>query len=248
MKQKYTLIVPAAGLGKRLNSSGPKNLFNVSGKSILNWIIDQVPNEINELILVISDVHLSTYQDEITKQYLKKIPSILIKVQPKAEGTLSAIKIGLEASSNEMNLIIWGDQIGVTKCFLELLISNADIVSTIVLPLIYKNNPYVYFMLDDTGRIIDFIETKETRHNIFGGLTDSGTFLIARSKMQIAIEYLYEHEKLELQTKGECNFLSAFKILESNGFIINKFIHYNLNSTFAINSVEDSKNFIANRL
>jgi bifunctional N-acetylglucosamine-1-phosphate-uridyltransferase/glucosamine-1-phosphate-acetyltransferase GlmU-like protein len=199
MKQKYTLIVPAAGLGKRLNSSGPKNLFNVSGKSILNWIIDQVPKEINELILVISDVHLSTYQDEITKQYLKKIPSILIKVQPKAEGTLSAIKIGLEASSNEMNLIIWGDQIGVTKCFLELLISNTDIVSTIVLPLIYKNNPYVYFMLDDTGRIIDFIETKETRHNIFGGLTDSGTFLIARSKMQIATEYLCEHEKLELQ-------------------------------------------------
>ena len=245
MQKKCTLIIPAAGLGTRLNYNGPKNLFKVSGRQILNWIIDQVPEEISELVIVTSNSHLLTYQDEITKQYLKKIPSILIKIQPKAEGTLSAIKIGLSASSNDMNLVIWGDQIGVTEAFLNSLMLNADEESTIVLPLIYKSNPYVYFTLDDTGKILSFVETKETNLNVFGGLTDSGTFLLSRSKMQAAFEYLYEHEKLDIEIKNECNFLSTFKILESKGFLIKKLIHYDLNSTHAINSIEDVKNFMS---
>jgi bifunctional N-acetylglucosamine-1-phosphate-uridyltransferase/glucosamine-1-phosphate-acetyltransferase GlmU-like protein len=247
MYKKYTLIIPVAGLGTRLNSSEPKNLFNVSGRPILNWIIDQVPEEVEELILVTSKSHLLTYQDEITKQYLKKIGSISIKVQPKPEGTLSAIRIGLNASSNDLNLIIWGDQIGVTKTFLKSVIVNADDASTIVLPLIYKNNPYVYFTLDNAGKILTFIETKNTSLNIFGGLTDSGTFLISRSKMQKAFEDLHEQEKFEIETKGECNFLSTFKALESMGFLIKKLIHYDLNSTHAINSLSDVENFVSNR-
>lgn len=247
MQEKFSLIIPAAGLGKRLNFNGPKNLFNVSGKPILNWIIDQIPEGINELIIVTSEFHLATYQNERNKQYLQKIPSILIKVQPRAEGTLSAVKIGLEASSNEINLVIWGDQIGITKNLLMELMLNKDESSTIVLPLIYKTNPYVYFMLDDRGRILDFIETKETKQKIFGGLTDSGSFLITRSKLQSAFRYLNEHEKLQLQNHGECNFLSTFKILEDYGVVVKKLIHYDLNSTFGVNSVEDIKLFVGNK-
>lgn len=247
MQDKFTLIIPAAGLGKRLKFDGPKNLFNVSGKPILNWIIDQVPEGLNELILVTSKFHLATYQNEINEKYLQKIPSIIIKVQPTAEGTLSAVKIALEASSNEINLIIWGDQIGVTKNLLMELILSKDDVSTIVLPLIYKTNPYVYFKLDDSGRILDFIETKNTKQKIFGGLTDSGSFLITRSKLQSAFKYLNEHEKFHLQNNGECNFLSTFKILEHNGVIVKKLIHYDLKSTFGINSVEDVELFNSNK-
>lgn len=248
MHNKCTLIIPVAGLGTRLNSNGPKNLFNVSGRSILNWIIDQVPKEICELILVTSNLHLLTYQDEIEKQYLKKIPSILIKTQPKAEGTLSAVKIGLNASSNDMNLIIWGDQIGITKTLLTSLISNKDESSTIVLPLIYKKNPYVYFTLDNIGNILSFVETKKSDLNIFGGLTDSGTFLVSKSKMQKGFNCLREHEKSDIALKGECNFLSTFKILEQNGFLIKKLIHYDLSTTHAINSMEDVMNFKSNHL
>ena len=69
MQEKFSLIIPAAGLGKRLNFNGPKNLFNVSGKPILNWIIDQIPEGINELIIVTSEFHLATYQNERNKQY-----------------------------------------------------------------------------------------------------------------------------------------------------------------------------------
>jgi bifunctional N-acetylglucosamine-1-phosphate-uridyltransferase/glucosamine-1-phosphate-acetyltransferase GlmU-like protein len=191
---------------------------------------------------------LLTYQNEIVKQYLKKVPSIVIKTQPKAEGTLSAVRIGLNASSNDMNLVIWGDQIGITKSLLTTLMSNADAATTIVLPLIYKRNPYVYFTLDNAGNILSFVETKETDLHIFGGLTDSGTFLLSRSKMQEGFKYLIEHEKLSLAFNGECNFLSTFKILENNGFQIKKLIHYDLNTTYAINSIEDVKNFTSNRL
>src|SRR5262245_25562628 len=51
---QWTAIIPAAGRGSRLNSTGPKILYPILNKPILNWLVDLLKPLCENLVLVAS--------------------------------------------------------------------------------------------------------------------------------------------------------------------------------------------------
>ena len=61
MKEKNLAIILAAGRGSRMNSSTPKPLHEVAGKTIVNHILDNIKAiGYNETIIVINNDHIIT--------------------------------------------------------------------------------------------------------------------------------------------------------------------------------------------
>jgi NDP-sugar pyrophosphorylase family protein len=115
-------IILAAGKGKRmlpLTKTIPKTLVEVSGRPLIDHIINALPKEVDEFIVVIG------YKGEEIKKHLKFVyPNKKISYirQKKLRGTADAVlkTKHLFSSSPERFLIIYGDELPtkneVKKC------------------------------------------------------------------------------------------------------------------------------------
>jgi len=114
MKEKNLAIILAAGRGSRMNSSTPKPLHEVAGKTIVNHILDNI-NAIgyNETIIVINNDHINYFQ-----HFSDLDPSINLAIQDDPLGTGDAVKSGLAGYDlSEVNnvLVVFGDTPLLTK-------------------------------------------------------------------------------------------------------------------------------------
>ncbi len=120
-------IILAAGKGKRLRPLTfkiPKPLIRVAGKEILFWILENLPNIIDEIIIVVG------YKGEVIKKHLgyefagKKIAYVK---QKELKGTAHALMMAKSfIKPNEKFLVLNGDDIH-SKVDLEKLCSLEDL-------------------------------------------------------------------------------------------------------------------------
>ena len=104
---RLTVVIPAAGMGRRMKSYGPKCLIDVGGISIIErqirMIVSAYPNA--EIILV-SGFHSNQVRDKLKRKY-----PIRIVNNHRYEDTnvLYSISLGLQASLRNKVLIVYGD-------------------------------------------------------------------------------------------------------------------------------------------
>lgn len=66
-----TVIITAAGSGKRMGSSIPKQYMDLSGKPVIAWTIQNFEDlsEINEIILIVDKLYIDRAKEEIVEKY-----------------------------------------------------------------------------------------------------------------------------------------------------------------------------------
>jgi UTP--glucose-1-phosphate uridylyltransferase len=96
MKKITKLVLPIAGLGKRLlplTAITPKNLIPVNGKPILEYVLEEaVASKIKEVILIINPKHLKDFKAYLAKNK-KRFPTLTfhIRIQETPGGNGHAI-------------------------------------------------------------------------------------------------------------------------------------------------------------
>jgi UTP--glucose-1-phosphate uridylyltransferase len=96
MKKVTTLILPIAGLGKRLlplTEKTPKNLVKVNGKPLLEYVLEEaVASGIKKVVLVVNPKNIGDFKAYVAKNK-KRFPSLafFIRVQPTPGGNGHAI-------------------------------------------------------------------------------------------------------------------------------------------------------------
>lgn len=96
MKKVTTLVLPVAGLGKRLlplTATTPKNLIPVNGKPILEYVLEEaVQSNIKEVVLIVNPKNLADFRTYLAKNK-KRFPSLVfhIRVQETPGGNGHAI-------------------------------------------------------------------------------------------------------------------------------------------------------------
>ena len=245
-KVPFTLIIPTAGEGKRLNFSGPKTLYPVLGKPILSWIVESFPFEPKQIVIVVNPKNETQVKNYISENNYLKNFEVTFAYQPFPKGNMDAVHQGVLASSNDINICIWGDQIGVTSSLISSAMDNFINGSNVclTLPLIYRENPYVYFDLGKQGNIEGFFETSRGAGQIFSGLSDTGLFVFDRN---LVLEYFKLKDAIDSDIEldnQDLNFLGCFKDMQDLGFKISKYFVYDLRCTHAINSKLDEANFL----
>ena len=111
---KFNLIIPAAGAATRLrplSSNTSKVMVRVNGKPCLDYIIEAVNGDVDEIVVVDGQF------DDIREYCKIKHPKVKFATQPKLKGPRDAIKIGMDALENNFNpVVVWlGDAIILEK-------------------------------------------------------------------------------------------------------------------------------------
>jgi choline kinase len=101
----YEIIIPAAGIGKRMKTYGPKTLISINGTTI----IDNQLRIINRIFRNYRVVLVCGFQAE---KLMNSTPEEIIKVEnPNFEDTnvVRSIGVGLRATVSQHVLIVYGD-------------------------------------------------------------------------------------------------------------------------------------------
>lgn len=114
-RSKYSIIIPAAGMGRRMKIYGPKSLVQINDKeTILSRQIDLVNKcfKRNEIILVGGFQH-----EKLVNKISSKVKLIFNKDYEKTN-VLHSIGLALNKVSTEKVLIIYGDLVFNQDCIL----------------------------------------------------------------------------------------------------------------------------------
>ncbi len=128
MKKVTKLVLPVAGLGKRLmplTKKTPKNLLEVNGKPLVEYAFEEaVQAGIKEIILIVGPVHKQQFADYI-KRAAKKFPSLKfhIRVQETPAGNGHAL---ISAAD-----LLEGEPFAVRFCD-DVLISSSPILGSLL--------------------------------------------------------------------------------------------------------------------
>lgn len=208
-------VVCAAGRGTRLEFNGPKTLYPIANKTILEWILGELPPEINLLTLVCSPSQAPVFEEFIQLKLERLNLGVRLVLQPNAIGTADAVYRAISTSAASHCIIAWGDQIGLVRATFDKVIEkNAQAEYGMVLPMIESYSPYVNFEFNEKFEIVSFNETKKTGKSDKYAYTDCGTFLVNRGQFSRFLEETVYAQEEDILEYGECNILNLFHLYE----------------------------------
>lgn len=128
MKKITKLVLPVAGMGKRLlplTKKTPKNLVKVNGRPLLEYVLEEaVQSGIREVVLIASPKHKKQFAVYLTKNR-KKFPSLAfhIRIQETPGGNGHAIAQAAD--------VIGGEPFAVRFCD-DVILSDPPVLKTMI--------------------------------------------------------------------------------------------------------------------
>lgn len=238
---KNLLIVIAAGNGSRLGLESPKIFVPIEEHvSIFDKIILE-NSSFDKIIIVLSPLGL-----EFAGNYTLPINTILC-IQNQATGVKQAIEIAAEncnLSSFDSITLQWGDQPFFTEQYRNIFINKLN-ANKILIPLVFKEDPYVCFSFVEDRLII--LEKRENEVIPKFGFKDIGLFVFTPSKL---IDLMYNLNNFPIigVATNEIRFLKAFELFHEKNQIeytldFPSYFEIGFNTKSDLDLVRDLSNF-----
>lgn len=180
-KLKRLLIIPAAGLGSRLQSTIPKVLYPVGGRPMLDYLFDLYSTVADAFLLVLHPASVEAVRRHCQE---RQVP-IEYEIQMEPTGMLDAILLPWEKAHRHepgQIWITWCDQIAVRPQTIRRLAETAtrENDADMVLPTIIKQDPYIHLGRDGRGEIVELRQKREGDSMPEQGEGDIGLFSLSR--------------------------------------------------------------------
>ncbi|MDP3784642.1 MAG: nucleotidyltransferase family protein [bacterium] len=150
-------VIPCAGEGVRmrpLTLTTPKQLLEIGGKPILVHIFENLPDEIDEVVLVVN-YFKEQIHDYFGEEFLGK--KIRYVEQKNKSGTAGALWLCRELLGNERFLMLYGDDIldkeSIDKCLRHKL--------SILVKEVEDPRRFGVVVADEKGRVLELVEKPE---------------------------------------------------------------------------------------
>jgi bifunctional UDP-N-acetylglucosamine pyrophosphorylase / glucosamine-1-phosphate N-acetyltransferase len=209
---RWSAIIPAAGRGTRLGSSLPKILFEVAGRSILDWLLDLLLPRCGRVVIVAAP----STAEEIGQAAARRSPSVSIAVQPEPVGMADAIERGLARVETDNVLTIWGDQAAVREESIDFSMRvhrHACALATV--PTLWRHDPYIHFERDGEDAITAVRQAREGDAMPAEGESDSGIFLFRTRTLRRQLRSMSVDGAGVGRRTGERNLLPLIARLDS---------------------------------
>lgn len=201
------MIIPAAGLGSRLKSSTPKVLFPVNGRPMIDYLLDLYAPIIESFVFILNPA----FVEEVQKHCSRLNLDIQYEIQKTPSGMLDAIMTPRERIRRcrpQGIWVTWCDQIAVHPKTVSTLSQLSDQFpqAAMILPTITKKDPYIHFVRDAQGVIVDVLHAREGDQTPEVGENDIGLF---RLSCEAYLDYLptYSQDAPLSKITQERNFL-----------------------------------------
>jgi bifunctional UDP-N-acetylglucosamine pyrophosphorylase / glucosamine-1-phosphate N-acetyltransferase len=244
MPVKICAVVPAAGRGRRLGSSGPKLLTDLGGGetiwSILSRKLLMVAQRVN---VIVSPDGESAVREAIVGAKLGS--RVVLSIQAKPTGMGDAIFCGFPVWSHaDIVLVVWGDQVFVSPDTLRRTCAlHRGAARTIILPVVRCSRPYVEYVFRGGGRLESVRQSREGDVCALNGFSDVGTFALSVAGLRDAWTDYLTRSKRGAET-GETNFLPFLLYLAANGWSVKRLAVADAREARGINSPDDLEFFL----
>ncbi len=203
---KRLLLVPAAGRGTRLGHDGPKFLFPLCGKPLIDHVLDIHRQFIDEAIVVVSSDARELAQEHFSRSELP----VTIATQNNPTGMLDAILEGgkrIYEVQPDRVWITWCDQVAIcAETLSRMAIIEEQGNDAMIVPAIYRRRPYIHFEMGENGRICRVLQRREGDEMPDIGNNDMGLFSLSLDAFQLMEREFSSIPELGEAT-GERNFL-----------------------------------------
>jgi bifunctional UDP-N-acetylglucosamine pyrophosphorylase/glucosamine-1-phosphate N-acetyltransferase len=231
------LVIPAAGLGTRLQSSRPKALVPVNGRPMLDHLVDLYAPYVDYTVVI---AHPS-FAAEI-EAWADEAGYSEVVCQASPTGMFDAILLAAGAVNRlrpDSIWITWCDQVGVLPATVARLadISSPEPPPALAFPTVRRKDPYIHFARDAAGRICDVLHRREGDPMPDEGESDMGLFALSRSAFDRELRQ-YASEVVPGRSTGERNFLPFIPWLASRSPVVT-FPCTDPMETLGINTPED---------
>jgi bifunctional N-acetylglucosamine-1-phosphate-uridyltransferase/glucosamine-1-phosphate-acetyltransferase GlmU-like protein len=175
------MIIPAAGLGTRLQAAVPKALFAVDGKPLLDYLLELYAPVVEHFVVVLHPAF-----EGIVRHHCKhRWPRITIAHQHEPTGMLDAILAPLplvRAMDVDRVWITWCDQIAIHSETVRTLkqISEECPKASLIFPTARRTRPYIHLLRQRDGRIVGVLHRREGDAMPDIGESDMGLFSLSR--------------------------------------------------------------------
>ncbi len=175
------IIIPAAGLGSRLQSDTPKPLFPVNGRPMIDYLFELYAPFVGRFIIVLSP----SSEGAVRKHCARFDLPIEYESQQSPTGMLDAILIPYKQALRyqpSQVWITWCDQIAVRPETVAKLATEADReASALTAPTAFRPEPYVHLVRDERGVIREILHRREGAQMPENGESDLGLFSLSRT-------------------------------------------------------------------
>jgi bifunctional N-acetylglucosamine-1-phosphate-uridyltransferase/glucosamine-1-phosphate-acetyltransferase GlmU-like protein len=214
------MIVPAAGLGKRLQSPVPKVLQPVNGRPMIDHLLDMYAPVLNRFIVVVHPA----FEAAVRRHCEGRLEDIAFASQEAPSGMLDAILApheAVRAADPERVWITWCDQVAIhpdTVCAVKRL-SDERPAPSIVLPTTWRKDPYIHLARSSDSRFVTVLHRREGDAMPEYGESDAGLFSLSSDA------YLRELPAFSVEARGaartgERNFLPFIPWLSTRGALV----------------------------
>jgi bifunctional UDP-N-acetylglucosamine pyrophosphorylase/glucosamine-1-phosphate N-acetyltransferase len=181
----WTAVIPAAGRGTRLGSDRPKVLFEIAGRTILDWLLDLLLPRCEWIVLVAAPWSAAA----IGEAAAERSSRVRIAIQPEPVGMADAVERGLASVDTENVLLIWGDQAGVRAASLDCAMGmHAQGCALATVPTVVRKRPYIHLERDASGRITSVLQAREGDALPAEGESDTGVFLFRTRALRRSLD------------------------------------------------------------
>jgi bifunctional N-acetylglucosamine-1-phosphate-uridyltransferase/glucosamine-1-phosphate-acetyltransferase GlmU-like protein len=229
---KVCAVIPAAGKGSRLGTTGPKILTSLNDKETI-WSVLHA-----RLAPLVDHIHL-VLSPEGARDFPALPPHVTCGIQPEPIGMGDAI-FGARPSWEMYDaiLIVWGDQVFVSTETLSRALRALSLPGRqAVLPLTRMTDPYVEYVFDG-AKLNTVLQSREGDKTTPGGFSDVGTFLLAtRGLTEAWNDYL--SKAAHGSRTGEINFLPFLPFLSGRGWTVTPLEVADPTEARGINTPED---------
>ncbi|HEY7450651.1 MAG TPA: NTP transferase domain-containing protein [Vicinamibacterales bacterium] len=238
MAPSSILIIPAAGLGTRLNVSTPKLLVKVGGKPMVDWLLDLYESVVDRIILVL---HPSF--EAAVRAHCRNRPELGYARQDTPTGMLDAILVpiaDIRPDNPARVWITWCDQIAIHPATVEQLkqLSSQHHETPLIFPTMVREAPYIHLVRDEGGRILDIRHQREGDQMPARGESDMGLFsLSANAYFDRLVEFSARVERAA-KTR-ERNFLPFITWLSQQGGMVRTFAGRDKEEAIGINTPDE---------
>lgn len=232
-RNNISVLIPAAGLGKRSQLNYPKSLFKVKNIPIIVRIIKKIIKYDNQPSIVINKKYEKLFKDTLKNHSINEF-EFLFQNLPTGMGD-AVLKFKKSKFIKDTNhiLLIWGDIPFIKKSSIDKLIkfhiSNSNFMSILSN---FSHKPYTLIKKDKNNLVKEIIETKDSKLKYKYGERDIGIFIFKKS----LLKYLKNDD-----VKKEHNFLYVVKKIYNKKNLVKSLSIASKKETLSLNYISDLK-------
>lgn len=242
------MIIPAAGRGSRLQYDGPKLLYKLAGRPLLDYLIERYTPFIDQFVIVIHPDF-----EQAVEQYLEQVSAdCVVDFQYEPTGMLDAIVEPMAKLRNQYGeqiqqvWISWCDQVAISEQTASTMsqLLKQTVSPCMVFPICEKQQPYIHMQRNEQGNIVKVLQRREGDDMPAVGENDCGLFgLSGEAYFNLLNEFSQVDQQFGSDTQ-ERNFLPFISWLNGKAQVKTFSAQYEVES-IGINTVDDAQ-FILN--